>query len=56
MLFTQITFLIGCIILAFLVYTVALQQVTQDIVKELLNQKNIVGTNRKGEQEDVFER
>ncbi|SDZ40766.1 hypothetical protein [Bacillus sp. 166amftsu] len=51
MLFTQITVVIGAIVLGFLMFTVILQQVTQDIVQELLNQENIVET--KGEQENV---
>ncbi|WP_176527719.1 hypothetical protein [Bacillus sp. AFS023182] len=51
MLFTQITVVTGAIVLGFLMFTVILQQVTQDIVQELLNQENIVET--KGEQENV---
>ncbi|WP_179865801.1 hypothetical protein [Bacillus pseudomycoides] len=51
MLFTQITVVIGSIVLGFLMFTVILQQVTQDIVQELLNQENIVES--KGEQENV---
>lgn len=54
MIFTQITVVIGFVVLAFIVYTVVLQQATQDIVKELLNQEKIVGTNMKGEQENVW--
>ncbi|HHL0974465.1 TPA: hypothetical protein ACQUHP_006252 [Bacillus cereus] len=53
MIFTQITVVIGFVVLAFIVYTVVLQQAIQDIVKELLNQEKIVRTNMKGEQEDT---
>ncbi|WP_176545585.1 hypothetical protein [Bacillus pseudomycoides] len=51
MLFTKITVVVGSIVLGFLMFTVILQQVTQDIVEELLNQENIVET--KGGQENV---
>ncbi|MEK4916211.1 hypothetical protein [Bacillus sp. FSL E2-8887] len=40
-LLTQLMIIIGMMVLAFIVYTVFLQQVTQDIVRELLNQKEI---------------
>ncbi|MFK4322866.1 hypothetical protein RVY75_29855 (plasmid) [Bacillus mycoides] len=40
-LFTQLMIIIGMMVLAFIVYTVSLQQITQDIVRELLNQKEI---------------
>ncbi|QWG87668.1 hypothetical protein [Bacillus mycoides] len=40
-LLTQLMIIIGMMVLAFIVYTVSLQQVTQDIVRELLNQKEI---------------
>lgn len=50
-LLTQLMIIIGMMVLAFIVYTVSLQQVTQDIVRELLNQKEIerksVGNNKK---------
>ncbi|MCZ6944850.1 hypothetical protein EJ131_31285 [Bacillus mycoides] len=40
-LLTQLMIIIGMMVLAFIVYTVSLQQITQDIVRELLNQKEI---------------
>ncbi|QWG59518.1 hypothetical protein [Bacillus mycoides] len=40
-LLTQLMIIIGMMVLAFIVYTVSLQRVTQDIVRELLNQKEI---------------
>ncbi|EOO12277.1 hypothetical protein JFU18_29225 [Bacillus sp. TH22] len=40
-LLTQLMIIIGMMVLVFIVYTVSLQQVTQDIVRELLNQKEI---------------
>ncbi|MFA2812024.1 hypothetical protein [Bacillus mycoides] len=50
-LLTQLMIIIGMMVLVFIVYTVSLQQVTQDIVRELLNQKEIerksVGNNKK---------
>ncbi|MBW3496634.1 hypothetical protein [Bacillus sp. FDAARGOS_1420] len=40
-LLTQLMIIIGMMVLAFIAYTVSLQQITQDIVRELLNQKEI---------------
>ncbi|MBG9753212.1 hypothetical protein COJ27_30655 [Bacillus cereus] len=37
----QLMIIIGIMILAFLVYTISLQQITQDIVREILNQKEM---------------
>ncbi|EEL37285.1 hypothetical protein bcere0020_53110 [Bacillus cereus Rock3-29] len=43
--------IIGIMVLAFLVYTISLQQITQDIVREILDQKemkrNTVEINKK---------
>ncbi|MDY8164715.1 hypothetical protein P4310_18855 [Bacillus thuringiensis] len=40
-LLTQLMIIIGMMVLVFIVYTISLQQVTQDIVRELLNQKEL---------------
>ncbi|MEM5603567.1 hypothetical protein AAHB61_30875 [Bacillus cereus] len=37
----QLMIIIGIMVLAFLVYTISLQQITQDIVREILDQKEI---------------
>ncbi|HHX7190468.1 hypothetical protein [Bacillus cereus] len=37
----QLMIVIGIMVLAFLVYTISLQQLTQDIVREILDQKEI---------------
>ncbi|MEK4575933.1 hypothetical protein NSS74_26355 [Bacillus sp. FSL E2-8868] len=46
-LLTQLMIIIGMMVLVFIVYTVSLQQVTQDIVRELLNQKEIERNRKK---------
>ncbi|EJV90550.1 Uncharacterized protein BC141101_05810 [Bacillus toyonensis] len=47
----QLMIIIGIMVLAFLVYTISLQQITQDIVREILDQKemkrNTVEINKK---------
>ena len=40
-LLTQLMIIIGMMVLVFIVYTISLQQVTQDIVRELINQKEL---------------
>lgn len=40
-LLTQLMIIIGMMVLAFLVYTISLQQITQDIVREILDQKEM---------------
>ncbi|MCZ6945052.1 hypothetical protein EJ131_32420 [Bacillus mycoides] len=40
-LLTQLMIIIGMMVLAFLVYTISLQQITQDIVREILDQKEV---------------
>lgn len=37
----QLMIIIGIMVLAFLVYTISLQQITQDIVREILDQKEM---------------
>ncbi|WJE84588.1 hypothetical protein [Bacillus sp. DX3.1] len=54
MLFTQIIVVIGLIVSAFIVYTVVLQQVTQEVVHELLNKEKVAGTNTKDNKENAF--
>ncbi|HDR5268944.1 hypothetical protein E8M24_30120 [Bacillus thuringiensis] len=37
----QLMIIIGIMVLAFLVYTISLQKITQDIVREILDQKEM---------------
>jgi hypothetical protein len=40
-LLTQLMIIVGMMVLAFLVYTISLQQITQDIVREILDKKEM---------------
>ncbi|HDR7596357.1 TPA: hypothetical protein QCX59_005655 [Bacillus mycoides] len=54
-LLTQLMIIIGMMVLVFIVYTVSLQQVTQDIVRELLNQKEIERKSVKNNKKDTIQ-
>ncbi|MEW9184159.1 hypothetical protein AB2553_28275 [Bacillus mycoides] len=54
-LLTQLMIIIGMMVLVFIVYTVSLQQVTQDIVRELLNQKEIERKSEENNKKDTIQ-
>ncbi|MDO6663715.1 hypothetical protein Q4571_24615 [Bacillus thuringiensis] len=51
----QLMIIIGIMILAFLVYTISLQQITQDIVCEILNQKEMQRKNVEINKKDTIQ-